>query len=74
MGLFSTLQDVRTDIERHCPPETLSDFDRAYARVCEWETEERRRFGVGLWVGAICGGAFFAILSATLTTAVIYSH
>lgn len=63
MGVVTTLQDVRQDVAKHCPPEALKEYDWAMEKLCEWEADDRDHFAKGLWIGAILGGAFIAALA-----------
>ena len=40
MGAVSDLiYDVRNDIKKHCPPETLHQYDRCLTQIGTWEDE-----------------------------------
>lgn len=78
MGVVSDLSyDVRDDIIRHCPPETLKQYDVALTQICEWESQDLKvssinllwsfNITMGVWIAALIFGLFVGYNAAIYT-------
>lgn len=60
------IYNVRSDIKRDCPPETLAEYDAALDVICKWEAKDRAvqqinllwsfNLSLTIWVGTFLFG------------------